>query len=80
MLDMARNLSVITRLCLGSWVKQMEIFFSIVDKRVRTHGSFTSMDNLATRILADSERCNTVDGHPFNWTFRGYPMQDQEAV
>ena len=24
-------------------------------------------------------RWNEVDGHPFNWTFRGYPLQSKAA-
>lgn len=64
----------------ASWVNQVEIFFSIVAKRVLKHGSFTSTEELRARVMAFIARWNTIDGHPFNWTFRGYPMQDQEAV
>jgi len=28
--------------------------------------------------MAFIKRWNEKDGHPFNWTFRGYPMQFQE--
>ena len=63
----------------ASWVNQVEIFFSIAYKKALKHGSFSSIEDLRDRVMAFIERWNTRDGHPFNWTFRGYPMQDREA-
>jgi transposase len=62
----------------ASWMNQVEIFFSILQKRCLKHGSFTSADDLKQKVLAFIERWNQVEGHPFNWTFRGYPMQNKE--
>lgn len=62
----------------ASWVNQVEIFFSILQKRCLKHGSFCSTDDLNDKVEAFIKRWNEIDGHPFNWTFRGYPMQSKE--
>jgi transposase len=63
----------------ASWVNQVEIFFSIIYKRALKHGSFTSTEDLKARVMAFIARWNTGEGHPFHWTFRGYPMQGEAA-
>ena len=63
----------------ASWVNQVEIFFSILQRRVLRHGSFASAQDLTDRIMAFVKRWNGGEGHPFKWTFRGYPVQ-KEAV
>ena len=63
----------------ASWVNQVEIFFSILYKRCLKHGDFCSEADLCTHILAFIACWNTVDGHPFRWTFRGYPIQEVAA-
>jgi len=62
----------------ASWVNQVEIFFSILQKRCLKHGSFCSQEDLEEQVMAFIKRWNEKDGHPFNWAFRGYPMQSQE--
>lgn len=64
----------------ASWVNQVEIFFSILHKRTLKHGSFESKEYLKQKVMAFIQRWNEKEGHPFNWTFRGYPMQDKEAA
>ena len=61
----------------ASWVNQVEIFFSILQRKVLRHGSFASAQELTDRIMAFVERWNGGEGHPFKWTFRGYPMQKE---
>ncbi len=63
----------------ASWVNQVEIFFSIVYKRALKHRSFTSTEDLKDRVMAFIARWNTGEGHPFHWTFWGYPMQGEAA-
>lgn len=63
----------------ASWVNQVEIFFSILSKAVLRWGSFRSVGELEETINRFMRRWNTVDGHPFNWTFRGYPLQSKAA-
>lgn len=62
----------------ASWVNQIEIFFSILHKRCLKHGSFISKVDLKEKVLAFIQRWNEKEGHPFNWTFRGYPLQSKE--
>jgi transposase len=64
----------------ASWVNQIEIFFSILHRRCLRHGNFTSQEDLREKVLAYIERWNTIDGHPFNWSFRGYPMQEKAVA
>lgn len=53
----------------------MEVFFSLLQKAVLRWGSFCSVAELEAAIAAFIRRWNQVDGHAFNWTFRGYPLQ-----
>lgn len=64
----------------ASWVNQIEIFFSILSRRCLKRASFASTDELRNRVLAFIRRWNFEEGHPFNWTFRGYPLQSQEKA
>lgn len=61
----------------ASWVNQVEIFFSILQRKVLRHGSFHSAQELVDRIMAFLKGWNGGEGHPFRWTFRGYPMQKE---
>ncbi|MDA8343886.1 MAG: helix-turn-helix domain-containing protein [Thermaerobacter sp.] len=60
----------------ASWVNQVENFFSILHRRCLRHGDFRSEEDLRDRLLAFIARWNKTDGHPFRWTFRGYPVQE----
>ncbi|WP_324667952.1 IS630 family transposase [Geochorda subterranea] len=64
----------------ASWVNQVEIFFSILQRRCLKHGDFHSAEELRERVLAFIARWNTEEGHPFHWTFRGYPMQERAVA
>ncbi|MEW6048296.1 MAG: transposase [Bacillota bacterium] len=64
----------------ASWVNQVEIFFSILQRRCLKHGDFHSTEDLRERVLAFIARWNTAEGHPFQWTFRGYPMQEKAVA
>lgn len=55
----------------ASWVNQIEIWFSILQRRVIKRASFRSGDELTWRILGFIGRYNRVDAKPFRWTFRG---------
>lgn len=64
----------------ASWVNQIEIYFSILSRRCLRKASFSSTDELRRRVLSFIRRWNLVESHPFNWTFRGYPLQSQEKA
>ena len=54
----------------ASWLNQVEIFFSILTRRLLKHGQFTDPDDLATQMLAYVEHHN-LTAQPFAWTYTG---------
>jgi hypothetical protein len=52
----------------ASWLNQIELFFSIVQRKALTPNDFASLDQLAERLLAFGEHYRTV-ARPFQWTF-----------
>ena len=52
----------------ASWLNQVEIFFSIVQRKVIKPGDFTDLDQLAQRLLAFQDRYNAT-AEPFDWRF-----------
>lgn len=58
-----------------SWLNQVEIWFSILARRLLKRASFTSLDDLRERVLAFIEYFNTVLSKPFRWTYTGRPLQ-----
>lgn len=57
----------------SSWLNQIEVVFGIVSKRVMRHGSFTSTDDLKSKLLAFIDYFNQTFAKPFNWTYTGRP-------
>ena len=56
----------------ASWVNQIEIWFSILQRRVLKHASFATRDALKAAVLAFVRHWNRHEAHPFRWTFRGF--------
>jgi transposase len=54
----------------ASWLNQVEIFFSILARRLIKHGAFTSEEDLAQQMLAFVETYNQT-AKPFQWTYTG---------
>jgi transposase len=54
----------------ASWLNQVEIFFSILARRLLKRGAFTSEHDLAQQMLAFVETYNQT-ARPFNWTYTG---------
>lgn len=54
----------------ASWLNQVEIFFSILARRLLKHGAFTSEADLAEQMLAFVETYNQT-AQPFAWTYTG---------
>ncbi len=52
----------------ASWLNQIEIFFSIVQKKVVSPSDFTSTGQLSATLLAFTGRYNQT-ARPFNWKF-----------
>lgn len=55
----------------ASWVNQVEIWFSILQRRVLRHGSFRSTRELDAAVLAFIDAWNLHEARPFRWKFRG---------
>lgn len=57
----------------ASWLNQIELFFSILTRRLVKRGEFSSVDDLVTqlrRFIDDYNRTAT----PFKWTYQGKPL------
>jgi hypothetical protein len=59
----------------SSWLNQVEIWFSILVRRVIRRGSFTSKEHLRTKILSFIDYFNKVMAKPFKWTFTGSVLE-----
>ncbi len=55
----------------ASWMIQIEIWFSILVRKVLKRGNFTSVDNLKCKVLAFIEYYNRTMAKPFKWTYQG---------
>jgi transposase len=56
----------------ASWVNQVEVWFSILQRRVLKHASFATREELKKAVLAFVRHWNRHEAHPFRWTFRGF--------
>jgi hypothetical protein len=59
----------------SSWLNQIEIWFSILMRRLLKRASVTSTDDLQARILAFIDYFNRTRAKPFKWTYTGRPLQ-----
>jgi hypothetical protein len=59
----------------ASWVNQVELFFSILQRECLRHGSFLSEEDLRKTVLDFIAYWNRERARPFRWTFSGYPLQ-----
>ncbi len=58
----------------ASWLNQIEIWFSILVRKVLRRGSFISTDDLKARIEAFIAYFNQTLAKPFRWTYAGKPL------
>ena len=58
----------------ASWLNQIEIWFSILVRRLLNRGSFKSVEDLRDRILAFIGYFNATMAKPFKWTYKGRPL------
>ena len=57
-----------------SWLNQIEIWFSVLVRRLLKRGSFTSVEELRERVLAFIHYFNKTMAKPFRWTYAGRPL------
>jgi transposase len=58
----------------ASWLNQVELFFSILARRLLKRGEFRSVEDLVAKVMAfiaDDNRTAT----PFRWTYDGRPLK-----
>lgn len=58
----------------ASWLNQIELWFSILVRRLLKRASFTSVEELKQRILSFIDYFNTTLAKPFKWTYKGRPL------
>jgi transposase len=58
----------------GSWLNQVEIWFSVLVRRVLRRGNFTSKADLMRKVLAYIAYHNEYKAHPYEWTYTGKPL------
>jgi transposase len=52
----------------ASWLNQVEIYFSILQRKAISPNDFRDLDDLAERIMAFQDRYNAT-AEPFDWTY-----------
>jgi transposase len=57
-----------------SWLNQIEIWFSILVRKLLRRSSFKTHADLKTRILEFVEYFNRTMAKPFKWTYKGKPL------
>lgn len=55
----------------ASWMNQIEIWFSILVRKVLKRGNFKSTEDLKRKVLAFIEYYNRTMAKPFKWTYQG---------
>ena len=58
----------------ASWMNQVEIWFSILVRKLLKRGSFTSVAQLRAKVLAFIDYFNQTMAKPFRWTYQGKPL------
>jgi transposase len=55
----------------ASWMNQVEIWFSILVRKLLKRANFTSLEDLITKVLAFIDYYNRTMAKPFKWTYKG---------
>ena len=58
-----------------SWLNQIELWFSILARRLLKRGNFISVEDLRQQILLFIEYFNRTMAKPFKWTYKGQPLK-----
>ena len=57
-----------------SWLNQIEVWFSILSRKLLKRGSFSSVEHLESRILQFINYYNYTMARPFKWNYKGRPL------
>src|SRR5205823_5201015 len=63
----------------SSWLNQIEVIFGVIMRKVIRRGSFTSVEDLRTKLLNFIAYFNRVFAKPFRWTYTGRPLMKAAA-
>jgi hypothetical protein len=55
----------------ASWMNQIEIWFSILVRKLLRRANFHSLADLQTKVLAFMAYYNRTMAKPFQWTYKG---------
>ena len=55
----------------ASWLNQIELWLSILTRKLLRRGSFLSVEDLQAQVLAFIAYYNRTMAKPFNWTYTG---------
>lgn len=58
----------------SSWLNQIEIWLSILTRKLLKRASFTSVDELVAKVLEFIKYYNQTMAKPFKWTYQGKPL------
>jgi transposase len=58
----------------ASWLNQIEIWLSILMRKLLRRGNFTSREDLKAQVLAFIDYYNRTMAKPFRWTYTGQPL------
>ena len=59
----------------ASWLNQVEIYFSVIQRKVLTPNDFTSLQEVSQRLLAFQDLYERA-AKPFEWKFTRADLQD----
>jgi transposase len=58
----------------ASWLNQIELWFSILQRKCLARGSWCDYDELKRQIMTFIRTYNRLSAHPFRWTYKGLPL------
>jgi transposase len=59
----------------ASWMNQIELWFSILVRKLLTRASFTAVEDLQAKVLAFIEYFHATMAKPFKWTYGRQPRR-----
>jgi transposase len=58
----------------ASWLNQIEMWFSILARKVIRRGNFLSVEDLQEKLTNFIDFFNDTMAKPFRWTYTGKPL------
>jgi hypothetical protein len=58
----------------ASWMNQVEIWLSILTRKLLRRGNFSSVEDLKAKVLAFIDYYNRTVAKAFKWTYQGKPL------